>query len=87
MKKKYFIYIVLIVLIIIGSIWFFKMKDASTIKYSTDDLTQIKVNQEYNKNKKINEDYVGLLKFDSGLIEEDEPSTFPALIYSPCPKL
>ena len=71
MKKKFLIYIIPIVLIIIGSIWILKMKDASTIKYSTDDLTQIKVNQEYDKNKKINEDYVGLLKFDSGLIEED----------------
>ena len=71
MKKKYFIYIIPIILIIVGSIWILKMKDASTIKYSTNDLTQIKVNQEYNKNKKINEDYVGLLKFDSGLIEED----------------
>lgn len=71
MKKKLLIYIIPIVLIIIGSIWILKMKDASTIKYSTNVLTQIKVNQEYNKNKKINEDYVGLLKFDSGLIEED----------------
>lgn len=70
MKKKHILYIVIGIVIVVGIVTYGYNK-ADTVNYPTGKLPEIVVNQDYQKNKKLNDDYVGLLKFDSGIIEED----------------
>lgn len=74
-KKRKVICIILSVLIIIAIVAVTinninKTKNTQKVDYPVSTVSEIEIASDYTKNKKINSDYIGILKFQSGIVEE-----------------
>ena len=74
-KKRKVVCIILSILIIVAIVVVTinninKTKNTQKVDYPVSTVSEIEIASDYTKNKKINSDYIGTLKFQNGIIEE-----------------